>query len=65
MSSENSDKNNESDSDSSVHSNVETVQPKVNNTNISLRRSTRKKHVSYASIYYIFTVFVFLFSNVM
>jgi len=58
MSSENSDKNNESDSDfSSVHSNVEPEQPKVNNTNISLRRSTRKKDISYVSIYYIFTLF--------
>lgn len=65
MSSENSDENNESDSDSSVHSNVETVQPKVNNTNISLRRSARKKEVSYVSVYYIFTLFAILFLNVM
>lgn len=50
ISSENSEKSNESDSDSNVHSDVEIVQPKVNDTNISLRRSTRKKELSYVSI---------------
>jgi len=47
VSSENSERSNESDSDSSVHSDVRPIQPKENNTDISLRRSTRKKELSY------------------
>lgn len=39
----------ESDSDSSIHTNLKTVQKE--NTHISLRRSTRKKEVPFVSIF--------------
>lgn len=38
-----------SDSDSSIHTNLKTVQPE--NTQISLRRSTRQKEVPFVSIF--------------
>lgn len=58
ISSENSDKSSESDIDS-VHLNVETVQPKANDTKILLRRSTRKKEVSYVIIqYFSFIIYI-------
>lgn len=50
-----SDKSDESDSDSSSHSNVKTevktAQLKVNNSSVLLRRSTRKKELPYVSTY--------------
>jgi len=39
----------ESDSDSSIHTNLETVQSK--NTHTALRRSTRQKEVPFVSIF--------------
>jgi len=43
---------NDNDSDSCNHSNVQPRQPIVKNTNIVLRKSTRKKEVPYVSVCY-------------
>lgn len=46
----NSDKSDESNSESSVSLADEIIKPEVKNTNVSLRRSTRKKEISFVSI---------------
>lgn len=60
--SDNSDKSDESSSDdSSIHSNAIPLQTKNNNTNITLRRSTRTREVPFVSIIILFVIFVFNF----
>lgn len=54
-----SDKSDESDSDSSIHSKIKSNQPKV----VNLRRSTRKKEVSFVSIIVSF-ISIFYFSYI-
>lgn len=46
------DKSDESDSDDSTHSNIQRTQLEVpQNTNLSLRRSTRKKEISFVILF--------------
>lgn len=59
--SDKSDKSDESDndSDSSDQSNVKKLSSELNNTNVSLRRSTRKKEVPFVSVYCYFFYYIF------
>lgn len=56
-----SDNSDESDSDSSTHSNVKPLQPKESNINNSLRRSSRKKEVPFVSICVIYCFYFYFY----